>query len=244
MSAPVPIHVLDKKVRLLQPLDGFRTSLDSVMLAAACPVQSGQRFLDMGCGVGGAGFCVLSRTMDTHMTGVDIQSDHIALARENISLNAMQGRAEFVCADIRDYKGAQAFDHVICNPPYLEAGSYHPSPYQKKATALGHLDADIGVEDWIDAGFHALKSGGSLCVIHRADYVDKIILALKKRFGGTDIIPLWPRAGEDARRVIIRTLKDRKSPCRIHPGIILHEQGGAYTAEADAILRGLTHLSS
>jgi tRNA1Val (adenine37-N6)-methyltransferase len=61
MSEPVEIFVLDKKVRLLQPAGGFRTSLDSVMLAAACPTGPGSRVLDMGCGVGGAAFFLFFR---------------------------------------------------------------------------------------------------------------------------------------------------------------------------------------
>lgn len=141
MSENVEIYVLDKQVRLLQPADGFRTSLDSVMLAAACPAQGRQRVLDMGCGVGGAAFCVLHRVPDCHVTGVDVQDCHVDLAQQNIELNNAEGRAAFMAADIRDYDvdaPDERFDHVICNPPYLEAGEYTPSPKEKKAKALGH----------------------------------------------------------------------------------------------------------
>ena len=75
-------------------------------------------------------------------------------------------------------------------------------------------------------------------MIHRADQVDRIVQALGKRFGATEIIPLWPRQGEEAKRVIVRTRKNRKTPARLHPGIVLHDESGAYTDQADAILRG------
>jgi len=74
-------------------------------------------------------------------------------------------------------------------------------------------------------------------MIHRADFVDKIVQGLGKKFGQIEIIPLWPRAGDPARRVIVRALKDRRSPAKIHPGIILHNEDGSYTAAADWILR-------
>lgn len=237
MAQRQEIHVLDKKVRLLQVEDGFRTSLDSVMLAAACPVQKGQAVLDMGCGVGGASFCVLERVADCHLTGVDIQEDHIDLARQNVELNAMTGRAVFTASDIRAFQPKQHFDHIICNPPYLEAGEHMVSPKEKKAKALGHLHKELSLQEWVDCGFHLLTSRGSLTMIHRADAVDRIIRAMGKRFGAIEIIPLWPRAGAAAKRVIIRAVKDRRSPAKIHQGIILHDEKGEYTVEAERYLR-------
>ena len=66
------IHVLDKNVELLQHQDGFKTSIDAVLLAAACPVQTEERILDLGCGVGSASFCALKRIDDTTLKGIDI----------------------------------------------------------------------------------------------------------------------------------------------------------------------------
>lgn len=237
------IYVLNQRVRLLQPDNGFRTSLDSVMLAAACPAQKGDRVLDMGCGVGGAGFCLLARVPECHVTGVDIQADHVELARKNIEFNDAVGRAEFACANIvnfmQDAPSEQRFDHIICNPPYLEAGAHTPSPQEKIAIARGHVDEEMDVKVWVDSGFRLLQSGGSLTLIHRADHTDRIIQAFGKRFGAVTVIPLWPHAGEPAKRVIVRALKDRKTPAILHPGLVLHGPDGAYTEEAEKVLRNV-----
>ncbi len=229
-----PIHVLNRRVALYQPAQGFRTSLDSVMLAAACPAKAGQSVLDLGCGVGSAGLCLASRVPGIHLTGVEIQADHVALAEKNAALNGVP--AAFTCADIRDYRGAPQ-NHVICNPPFSEAGKHLPSPSSAKALARGHIEADCTLKDWIDAGFRNLKNGGSLTLIHMAAETHTIIQALGKRFGAVEIIPLWPRAGVPAKRVILRAIKNRKTQAVIHPGLVLHEADGAYTAAADRILR-------
>ncbi len=238
MTDSPEIHVLDHKVRLYQAAGGFRTSLDSVFLASACRAKDNEHVFDMGCGVGGASFCLLWRVPECHVTGVDIQQSHVDLANANIALNdGAHARAEFTCADIRGYTPEARFDHVICNPPYLDAGTYTQSAAPERATALGHGEEGMDVKDWIDAGFHALKSGGSLTMIHRADFTDKIIQGMGRRFGAVEIIPLYPRMGVDAKRVIIRAIKDRKTPAKLCAGIILHEEDGAYTKEADNILR-------
>ena len=153
------IFVLNKQVRLLQPERGFRTSLDSVMVAAACPAQEGDSILDLGCGVGGASFCLAYRVHNLLITGIDIQSQYIDIAQQNIMLNSDTNRCEFNVNDIRTFRFQsmdQRVDHVLCNPPFLEAGTYTPSPDSGRATALGHKGQDVTLNDWIDCSFHAL----------------------------------------------------------------------------------------
>jgi len=230
------IYVLGKKVRLAQPQGGFRTSLDSVILAAAVPAKEGETVLDAGCGVGGAAFCLLHR-VDVRLTGVDTNSEYIELAQKNNSLNGRQG--DFQSGDIRDFRlnETHLFDHVMMNPPFFEAGAHMPSPDMGRAAANGHLNEDISLKDWIKAAHRLVKSKGSVTIIYPASGIDKIIQAMGKSFGALEIIPLWPKVGAEARRVIVRALKDRHTPARILHGIILHNPDGGYTLEAEKILR-------
>lgn len=240
------ITVLGQKVRLLQlAAGGFRTSLDSVMLAAACPAKAGDHVLDMGCGVGGASFCLLHRVPDLRLTGIEWESAYLDLARQNATLNNAAEKAVFIHADIRDYRvegHKPVYDHVIVNPPFSEAGTHTVSPDPIKAKALGHVQDDLSLEDWINAAHRLVKSKGSLTIIYPTSGTDKIIRAMGKRFGAIEIIPLWPRAGIDSKRVIIRAIKDRQTPCVIRSGLVLHKDDGAYTEEAETVLRGVGPL--
>lgn len=241
MSEPDKIYVLGKRVALYQPPDGFRTAIDSVLLAAACPAKDGDSVLELGCGVGGPSFCLAARIVDVRITGIDNHAEFIDLAQKNVDLNDGGGRFVFEVGDVRTYEAAARFDHVMMNPPYMEAGTFMPSPSDGKARARGHREATL--KDWLDAGFRNVKAGGSLTIIHRADAVDAIIKGLGKRFGAVEIIPLWPKAGQAAKRVIIRARKDRKTPATLHAGLILHEGDGAYTEQAQAVLEGREALS-
>ncbi|MFK7840573.1 MAG: tRNA1(Val) (adenine(37)-N6)-methyltransferase [Bdellovibrionales bacterium] len=245
------VTVLGQRLRLRQIPDGFKTSIDAVLLAAACPAKSDDRVLDLGCGVGSAGLSVLTRVEDTQLTGVDVLPDHVALARENAEINALDARTTFIAEDIRDFEpgihGAAPFDHVICNPPYLNSGAHIQSPSAHKQLAIGLNPIGLGedamdLKDWLDAGHRNLRSGGSMTIINRADATDKIIRDMGRRFGAIEIIPLWPKLSVNAKRVIIRGIKDRKSPSTLHTGVVLHRSNGDYTDAAEEILRNAQAL--
>lgn len=237
MSHDNTITVLNGAVSLRQPNGGFRTSIDAVLLAAACTGSVGQSILDLGCGVGSAGLCALARINDTRLTGLEVQKSHVRIATENAQDNNLSERTVFIEGDVRDFRDT-GFDHVLCNPPYERVGAHLHSPSAAKAKAIGHTEEDIALEDWITCAFHCVKSGGSLTMIHKASEMQHLLQALGKSWGATEIIPLWPKQGREAKRVIIRTIKHRKSPARILPGLILHNHDGSYTEEAEAILRG------
>lgn len=231
------ITVLDGAVKLRQIAGGFRTSSDAVLLAAACPAKEGQHILDLGCGIGTAGLCAIQRINNTRLTGIDVQADHVGIATHNAALNNKTDRCQFIESSVRLFDTPR-FDHVICNPPYEDAGKHLASPSDKNAIARGHQDQETELNDWIKCAFRCVKSGGSLTMIHKADQVQAILQALGKSFGATEIIPLWPKAGTPAKRVIIRTIKHRKTPAAILPGLILHDADGSYTNAAQDILRG------
>ena len=235
----VTSDILGNRLQLAHLKDGFQTSIDSVLVAAACPIKSGQSLLDLGCGIGSAGLCVAERVQNIQLTGIDIQPEVIELAIENAKSNEKQ--ASFISGDVRDYKEQNLYDHIICNPPYLESGKHLRSPEESKATAMGHSEASL--EDWVKTAHRALKPHGCLTLIHRADQIDKILQCYERRFGGIEIIPLWPYKDQEAKRIIIRALRDRKTPTRIHAGLILHQEGGDYTMEAQDILAHMKGLN-
>ncbi len=235
MRNPDEIALLDGKVRILRSTGGLDPTTDTILVAAACPVHAHDTVLDLGCGSGAAGLCVLYREPQAHLTGIDIQEAPLTLARHSAALNGWQEQARFLHADICDFRPEKEgrFDHVICNPPYLENGAHTPPPDAGRAAAVG----GSSLKDWTDAAFYALKPQGSLSLIHRADMLDRVVHSLGKRFGAIEIFPIWPGHGKPANRVILRARKDRRSPATLHPGLILHEAGRRYTPAAERILR-------
>ncbi|MGQ0675145.1 MAG: tRNA1(Val) (adenine(37)-N6)-methyltransferase [Rhodospirillales bacterium] len=230
--------LLGGKVRFRQPAKGYRVAIDPLLLAAAVPAQDGERVLDLGAGAGAAALCLAQRVKGCRIDCLEAEEDLARLAAENVSANKLDRRIIVHVGDLRrppsDLQRG-GFDHVMTNPPYLAAEAADPPPDQAKRRAT--VD-ELGLEAWIDAALKYLRPRGRLTLIHRADRLDELIAAMHPRLGEIAVIPLWPRAGEAARRVILGARKGAKSPARLGAGLVLHKDDGGFTDAADAILRG------
>jgi len=231
--------LLDGRVLLRQPRSGFRAAIDTVLLAAAVPAAGGDRVLELGAGCGAAALCLARRVAGVHVTGIELQPALVRLAGENIRANGAQDAVDIMLGDIAAPLPPRVqglFDCVLFNPPYLDA--VRARPPADAARAAAHVEADTGLAAWIACAQATLRPKGMLTLIHRADRLDDVIAGLRARFGGITVFPLWPRAGQPARRVIVRARKGMATPLVLAPGLVLHEADGSYTAAADAVLRG------
>jgi tRNA1Val (adenine37-N6)-methyltransferase len=221
---------LDGRVKIAQPESGFRSGLDAVMLAAAVPAQTGQTALELGAGAGTASLCLLARVPGLVLTGVEIDKSLAALAGDNAAANEM--RADFLCADIFALPPElkRDFDQVFCNPPFHGEGQI--SPNEMRATAL----MDQGrLEEWLRIGLQRTISGGFFTAILRADRLNQALATLPEK--GVAVFPLWPKVGESAKRVMVQVRKGSNAPFALLPGLVLHQVNGAWTPEADDVLR-------
>jgi tRNA1(Val) A37 N6-methylase TrmN6 len=223
---------LGGRVRVDQLVGGFRSGLDAVMLAAAVPAKPGQAALELGAGSGAASLCLAARVPHLTVAGVEINSALAAVANRNAAVNRVNARVSFTAADIFALPPElkRDFDLVLANPPFHGDGQTSPDP--ARAIAL----ADSGqLTNWLKLGLQRTVSGGYFTLILRADRLDQALVALPQ--GGVSIYPLWPRAGEPAKRVILSVKKGSAAPIKLLPGLILHAPSGDYTPEADAVLR-------
>jgi tRNA1(Val) A37 N6-methylase TrmN6 len=228
--------ILNGRVRIRQPARGYRVNVDTLLLAAAVEVRDGARLMEAGSGVGAGLLAIATRHENVTLLGVERDQNIASISRENVAANAMMHRIEIVTGDVLDRAlNIGVFDGVFVNPPFDRDGEGRaPSDARRYA----HV-AEAPLDAWIAALADRLTGGAALTMIHRAAKLPEILAALEGRLGGVEIVPIRPRAGEAAGRILVRARKGSRAPFRLCPGLVLHDASGAkYTPETEAVLRG------
>lgn len=212
--------------------------MDAALLAAACDAGPGDRVIEAGCGVGGALLAAATRRPTSRFHGLERDSDAAELARDNVALNGLADRVEIVTGDVQAgfrTLGLPVFDAAISNPPFFDDPDALRAPSPAKS---GAWMADGGLAAWTGFLLKAVREGGTITLIHRADRLADILALLAPKAGSFRIRPIQPFADVPAKRVIVRAIKTGKAPLALLPALVLHDREGGHSAAAEAVLRG------
>ena len=166
--------VLGGKIRIRQPKNGFRTTIDAVLLAASVSVKTGDRVLELGIGAGGASLCLRHRVKGINIIGIDIDAEAVSLAIENIKINGLDKWVSALVGDVAKplpKNFITAFDHVMLNPPFLPEGTKHVS--HNLGRAIATRESSAGLKRWLKYAHDSLLYKGRMSVIHRADRLNE-----------------------------------------------------------------------
>lgn len=240
---------LGGRLRIEQPRRGaHRAGLDAILLASAVPSGATGHLVDLGAGVGTAGLAAALRSPDLDVSLVERDPAMADLARVNadrLIRGGHRGMIRVVVADVtgrareRELSGLarESADHVILNPPFFAPRSVRASPHADKSAA--HVLPDGTLDAWIRTAAAVTRPGGRVALIFRGDAIETILAALKGRFGGVAIVPIHPRGGEPAHRLVVTASKGSRAAPAVMPGMLLHPAGSnSYLEPADSILRG------
>jgi tRNA1(Val) A37 N6-methylase TrmN6 len=230
---------LGGRLLLRQPKKGYRAGMDAALLAAACNAEPGQSVIEAGCGAGAALLSAALRRPQSRFTGIERDPAALALARANITANALDDRVDVIAGDVSQKPsslGLNPFDAALANPPFFDDPGAIRGPAPERA---GAYMADGGLQAWTRFLLKAVHEGGTITMIHRADRLADILELLGAGAGSFRIRAVQPFADEPAKRVLVRAIKTGKAPLVLLPALVLHDrEGGKHTAEAEAILRG------
>ncbi len=240
--------VLGGRLKLRQPLEGHRVGHDAILLAAAADGRAGELAVDLGAGVGAAGLALATRVAGLKVALVEIDTGLTRLAADNARINRLDDRVRAIACDVEDTAAltaaglsAACADRVLMNPPFHDARRHNVSPDARRR--LAHASAPELLTRWAASAAFLLKPGGALTLIWRADELDDVLATLARDFGAIAVLPVKPRDGVDAIRVLVGAPKGGRGAPVYRPALILNGPDGRPTAAAEAVLRGGQRLT-
>lgn len=232
-------------LHILQPKLGYRAGVDTVLLAAACHVRDVKtaRILDLGAGVGTAGLCVARRVEGAKVVLADKSKEALQLANANIKRNGLSGRVSAILLDISapsSHLAAaglndESFSHVIANPPYhaRQHGTSSRVGMKDDAHAMDVDDLDC----WFRFMARMVVPRGIVTIVHKADALDIVLAGFKGRFGAIKILPITPRSGAAAHRILVTGVKGSGATLTLLAPFVLHGEGHGFSHRAEQVLR-------
>ena len=217
-------------MKIVQDTDGFKFSLDSVLLANFVTLNKRiNNVMDIGCGNGIISILLSMRT-NAKIIGVEIQNESYLNSLESIKINNLNSQIIVYNEDIKEfYKSLESdsFDVVVCNPPYFSGDNVSKTISKKIARHSFYLDYN----DVILISKKILKNNGIVAIVHRPENLMEILFTMRKNnIEPKKIRFVYPYKGKNANILLVEGMKNGKPGLKIMDPLYVYENG-EYTEE-------------
>lgn len=223
-----------------QPEDGYRFSIDSLLLAAFAR-DPGPRVLDLGCGCGVVGLGMLLDSPGIHVTGLDANPELLECAGANAERLGVRGRFEPLACDVKAVREVRPFkpesyDAVVMNPPYRDPGRGR-TPTDGRLEA--RFEAGARLEDFIGAAAYGLKNKRRIYAVFLPERLAALFRVLNHAaLEPKRLLLVHGAADERAKIALVEARKNGGPGLQAEPPLILYA-GGVLTGRALAFCPAL-----
>jgi tRNA1Val (adenine37-N6)-methyltransferase len=234
-------EILEGRLRVYQKKNGYRFSLDAVLLAHFISLKKYSTAIDLGTGSGIIPLVVAIRYPHSRWVGLEIQEDMARLAKKSVSLNQLEDRIKIINGDARKSKNLLAknsFDVVTFNPPYRKINSGRINPLQEKAIARHEIKGSL--KCFLEAATYLLMPAGKVFTIYPAKRLAELICL----FRSNNIEPkrmqiVFSDMESDAEFVLVEGRVGSREELAIEPPIFIYDQDRNYTRQMADIFSDL-----
>ncbi|XOF32208.1 MAG: tRNA1(Val) (adenine(37)-N6)-methyltransferase [Candidatus Electrothrix sp. YB6] len=234
--------LFDGRLICRQHQNGYRFSVDAVLLAHFCRPAARDKALDLGCGCGVIGLILCHRYPELRLTGLELQPALAELAGQNAQANGFADRFRVKQGDLRSIRQhirAESYDLVLSNPPYHRTGSGRLS--REDECALARHELAVDPDAVIAAAAFAVRNRGRVLCIYPAERLATVTAAMmRKRLVPKRLQPVYSYPEDDrAKLVIIEAMKNGGEGLRLlSPLFIYQYPDGPYSAEVEQMYAG------
>jgi len=226
-----------RDIKVYQNREGYRFSVDAVLLSAFVNMRHARQIADLGTGSGIIGLLLARKYTGAKITLVELQQSLYRLAVRNIAMNDLSGRVEAVLCDIRQVKEMftyMSYDLVVSNPPFRRPATGRLSVGEERAIARHELALQLS--DLALAASYLLKVKGRFFMIYHPERLLEVFDTFRQnrlepkriRFVHNDIT-----AG--SKIVLIEAVREGNPGIKIEKPLYIYNEDGSYTDEVSAM---------
>ena len=211
---------MDGRLKLIQSKDGYRFSIDAILLAEFVTIRQGDVVVDLGTGCGVIPLILLLTKLVGYAFGLEIQEELAGQAARNVLLNGFDDKMRVVLGDIKNHPIAEeSADVVICNPPYRQVKSGRINPDPRRAIARHEIMASI--DDILHAARSVLRKKGRLAVIYSSVRLADILVRMRRfNLEPKKIQIIYPDLNSGAKLVLVEAILGGRPGLKISPPIV------------------------
>jgi tRNA1Val (adenine37-N6)-methyltransferase len=230
--------VFGGRLSIVQGKEGYRFSLDSVLLARFASPPAGGRVIDLGSGNGAVALMLAFLHPQSRVSGLELQGPMLARAAKASALNSLEGRVEWVRGDVREIEGIfpeRSFDAAVSNPPYRRESSGRTNPNAEKRLARHEIQSKLG--DFVRAGAYLLRHGGKMALVYPAGRALDLLETMRREgLEPKRLRTVQSSDSSEATLVLVEGVRGGRPGLKILPPLVVYAPGGGYTAEMESLL--------
>ena len=214
-------------LKVYQFQDGFKFSLDSILLAEFAEIRKNDEHIIDLCTGNGVIPILLAHKYQKIVTGVEIQAEIAQLARESVAYNSMDSMVTILEKDVlelKNYFPGNNFDVVLSNPPYFK---YHHTKFvnDNEMKGIARHELKISLEQLVEMASYLLKSKGRFYLVHIPERLEEIcVYAHKYGFSVKQIQFVSSKDGKAPIIVLVCLVKDGKFGCKVRPTLSIENR--------------------
>lgn len=224
-----------KNLMIIQNPDFFCFGMDAVLLSwfVARRTKGALHMIDLGTGTGIIPLLLYGKTKAASITGLEIQSPLVEMARRSMVLNGLSAQIKIIEGDIKD-PGSEIlpnyYDVVVSNPPYMRAKAGLKNNCETKT--VSRHEVLCSMEDILIFSKRMLKDRGRLFLVHRPERLGDIISLMRTyKIEVKHLQFVYPSIKKEANLVLIEARKSGNPGLKTDAPLIVYNEEGQYTRE-------------